>query len=758
MILPDAVFAMLNWVLNRNAEAARDAPVRAGEIAHILLDSFVCLETLLTTWPDDTAQLEAPDTPAPIFAARAIRTALFGTPQRPTAAPSDDDDDDDDAFTTPNDIHTPTKPIPQGILLTPGTGTTRRKRVSFGRDVVSDNGSRTSLNSVGGGRDSNIFNGDKRGLRRTRLTEILEAARKKNPVAKAKEKSEKDANDSKSAKGDQAKIETTDKVKMKVESDGQPDADNHNPNDQDDGWEEDTDETVDVTTDMYHPHSSSGKFWKSKFDGYRSRALTELDALIRYKKLAKSYAANQDTKATQLAEQLRQEQERVILMEKRITESASQIFSRRLREGAAGSGEEKDNALADEADARRLSELTAEMLTYKERVQQLELELARLMAERGDDLVERRVNGQRSDAGPGPSPGTLLELQRELRRARTQVRENEQLRRQVRRQQGELETVNRRMARFEQDNKRLAAENASLVAAKQQKQQGAQADSARLLELRTRVREIEDECRQKDIEAKMARAETEAIREESKIRDAAKGEVIQKLHAKLNETKKKLRLALQKSGGDVAPTAELLLQRRKSWAPETERRRRGNKMDGGSADNNHGYAAILADKTSLDLRRPHGRPARSRTYTTTAANVLTNKPNLARVDLVNNKFPGIGISSSLHRRQQRRRTFEAGEDDESGDGDDGLEQDELEPDELEQDELEQDELEQELGLEGGLRNNEDDVSAISILESPRRAAVLARIAKRKLKREKTLEGQGQENLWLWRHGTSRGMA
>src|SRR5688572_26253027 len=76
----------------------------------------------------DTTVADQPDTPAPVFAARAFKSVLFGAqgaPSNPKApCPS----------TVALDVKdTPSKP--PGILLTPGTGTTRRKRVSFGHDV-----------------------------------------------------------------------------------------------------------------------------------------------------------------------------------------------------------------------------------------------------------------------------------------------------------------------------------------------------------------------------------------------------------------------------------------------------------------------------------------------------------------------------------------------------------------------------------------------------------------------------------------------
>lgn len=75
-----------------------------------------------------------PETPAPLFAVRAFKQALFGTPKpsttrlRHTAATTWQDRARDDV-----ELLSPTK---RGILLTPGTGSTaRRKTVTFGRQL-----------------------------------------------------------------------------------------------------------------------------------------------------------------------------------------------------------------------------------------------------------------------------------------------------------------------------------------------------------------------------------------------------------------------------------------------------------------------------------------------------------------------------------------------------------------------------------------------------------------------------------------------
>jgi hypothetical protein len=87
---------------------------------------------------DEAAEL--PETPAPVFAARALKSAIFGAPDPQEDETFYEGEDESEDITTQDTAQgmsrsmSPTKP--QGILLTPGTGTTRRKTVSFGNEVV----------------------------------------------------------------------------------------------------------------------------------------------------------------------------------------------------------------------------------------------------------------------------------------------------------------------------------------------------------------------------------------------------------------------------------------------------------------------------------------------------------------------------------------------------------------------------------------------------------------------------------------------
>src|SRR3569833_257094 len=120
---------MLGWVLKRSLDSASDAPAVSPGESSATKDP----RRVANKMKDDT-QFEQPDTPAPVFAARAFKTALFGTPARVDRAPLPAVNTVAVTKDICGDDKEPKSPAkPPGILLTPGTATARRKRVSFGR-------------------------------------------------------------------------------------------------------------------------------------------------------------------------------------------------------------------------------------------------------------------------------------------------------------------------------------------------------------------------------------------------------------------------------------------------------------------------------------------------------------------------------------------------------------------------------------------------------------------------------------------------
>ncbi|APA07780.1 hypothetical protein SS1G_00631 [Sclerotinia sclerotiorum 1980 UF-70] len=274
---------------------------------------------------------EAPETPAPVFAARALKSAFFGTPGLPLDDTLYGIENEDDP-TTSRDTRLPhylsaSPSKPPGILMTPGTAATRRKTVSFGSDVDDNEGKDRPQKIVGRAATPGKVLASRSSQaeelsqpsRKTSLLKTLEnsrgsdsAFRRRNQFSAAssilpnstltKEKDVVKSNDTKEAKKSRSNG-------LELAKEPVPGADSD----------------ADVTVDINDPRSQSGKFWKSEFQKYHDEAQTQMKKLVEYKQLAKSYAKKKDAEALDLAEKLKEEQAKVATMENNITELMSQI-------------------------------------------------------------------------------------------------------------------------------------------------------------------------------------------------------------------------------------------------------------------------------------------------------------------------------------------------------------------------------------------------------------------------------------------------
>ncbi|KAK0720655.1 spindle pole body formation-associated protein-domain-containing protein [Lasiosphaeris hirsuta] len=448
---------MISWALRRNSESAKDA-----------------------LGADDT-QVDVPDTPAPVFAVRALKTALFGTPApRERAAPVDKVAQQKAASASQPEDRSPIKPA--GILLTPGTGTTRRKRVSFGRDVkagaVIEKPSTSGLpdecpgkfpspwagNGNGSETSTNSGNGPHRA--KTRLTAAMENARKGKVTESATDAKEPE-----------------------------------------DAWEEidEDDFDADVTVDLNEPHSRSGKYWKSYFESYHADAKAEMEKLVKYKLLAKSYAKKKDAEAVDLNQKLKEEQEKVKGMEQKVAELGRQVATRARRTGG-----DYDPGLMDE-----LTKQTALSLEYKKQVDELEA----ILLENADYESDDREQRQRRIASPRTQK-TLLETQRELRRARSQVRELDKLREERDRLRSELKFAEQRAAKLVEENRRISGDLTH--------------GTSTIRDLERKLEESKAETLQKDGELKKLRKDYDKLKDDAKARYSEAHQVLQKKNDKIS--------------------------------------------------------------------------------------------------------------------------------------------------------------------------------------------------------------------------------
>ncbi|KAH6686331.1 spindle pole body formation-associated protein-domain-containing protein [Plectosphaerella plurivora] len=454
---------MLGWVLRKGLDGAT-GKVRSAE-------------------PDDTQYIEQPDTPAPVFAARALKSAIFGTPGLP-----DDPTTIEVTGPIPDDMpevksRTPPKP-PQGILLTPGTGTSRRKRVSFDHQAVEKPETATGRarrRSEGGSRISKLFSSQKNG-----------ANTKKAPLA------DREAN---------VPAPAPERPQTQPAFDADDSAD--------DGWEEEEVDNCmhDITLDLNEPLSRSGKYWKSEFEQYHQDARAEMEKLLKYKQLAKSYAKMKDAEAIDLGHKLKEEQQKMVAMEKRITEMAAQIANRRQ------SGDVDDSADL----MKNLAKQTALAVQYRTQVQDLEAMVGE--SEGGNDADSEH---RRRRASPRTQK-TLLETQRELRRARTHIKENADLRAQLRRLQAQLD---------------VAEEKAAQLAARKSlegEESGHKGPAS--------AQEI-DELR---LENRLLKNELQALKEATVQKELDTKQVLEKTTAKISDLKKEIKTLKAGRPADTKP-------------------------------------------------------------------------------------------------------------------------------------------------------------------------------------------------------------
>ncbi|KAG9531632.1 hypothetical protein KCU93_g1642, partial [Aureobasidium melanogenum] len=239
---------------------------------------------------------EVPETPAHVFAARAFKHAIFGTPAPPNEAtyaqetttrqsveidskprivpvemPTRSKDDINAILLPSAPGLSPTKP--NGILMTPGT-TRRNKSVSFGAQVL-DNESKKQASSAFPG-DGLAQPSSTSNRARTRLTAQLQEVRDSAQKGKT--------NQAQRAKDD-----------------------------------------TDLTMDYMEPRSQSGKYWKREYESYADNTQREMKKLVIKQKAAKDYAKEKEDEVANLQTQLRQERLKVEKLEAKTKELAAQM-------------------------------------------------------------------------------------------------------------------------------------------------------------------------------------------------------------------------------------------------------------------------------------------------------------------------------------------------------------------------------------------------------------------------------------------------
>ncbi len=407
---------------------------------------------------DCSTLLEPPETPAPVFAVRAFKTAIFGTPhtidvEPPNPSLTSNEDaanmkkasapitKDLDAAARPNpsftqsDNHTVTAktnflPSPtKGILLTPGTAALRRKTVSFGAALIdnegykSTNASRSGLPSDFPGNYPSPWTskaGKSGRQQQTALTRSLLNVREEMVATQ---------------QGGQAA--TTTKVAPPQDIGQRRISKSRHGSEA-----EQPDQEADITLDFNEPRSCSGQHWKREYEHYEDKTRHEMKKLVRYRRMAKSYAMKKDAEATDLIEKLRKERAKVVRMEEEVSELAAQMIS----DPVAG-----DNGGPEQAQIMKaLAKQTALAFEYKRKVDQFEAALA----QHGHPKTNNNSQATKTFARP-ESEENPKGMSQALKSAREQLQEMASL-------QSEMVTLRTTVSDAEQKATTLHEENISL--------------------------------------------------------------------------------------------------------------------------------------------------------------------------------------------------------------------------------------------------------------------------------------------------------
>lgn len=373
--------------------------------------------TLVSGFIDTSKVQEPPETPAPVFALRAFKSALFGTPgaeedetgrvsrgkEQPASLPRNESDSRKDPSgegarnTTAarktdigqagNTMASPTK----SILVTPGTTSNRRKTVSFGDGVVdnerkqespSKNSSSIAPTTLTPNTGSQWSSGSSDGKPRSKLTQALMDSR---------DKRSKDSERTQGLKPEETRFPGS-TPKATTPSSGNYDNDD--------------------TINLNEPRSQSGKYWKTEFDNYRTRTDREIRRLVQYRSVAKAYARKKDEEAVRLAEKLKQEEDRVAEMERHVSQLASTMVAEESRA-------DKEQLIQD------LTKQTALALQYKHRVSLLRkaLEQHGVVSSEFDDPKEHPEANNNSSDKNDKTAEELRKTQKALEQANAKIEE-----------------------------------------------------------------------------------------------------------------------------------------------------------------------------------------------------------------------------------------------------------------------------------------------------------------------------------------------
>ena len=312
---------------------------------------------------------DAPDTPAHIFAARAFKSLLFGTPapndatvERPKRLSRLDNlIESPHSHSTDNVLDLPAHPLMQprrsdpmaspskGILVAPGSISTKRKSVTFGalsRDLdavqnIVELGRRQTEDTLPSPVPSPAkvkFCGLQQDLRRTLFEERTgSSGGEKGAIAEHKRQAGADNEN-------ERKISTTAAPTQEKSTFIQPT------------------QTIgtlpeEQTFDLNQPRSTSGQHWKREYERDHGNSKVEMKRLIQYNQMTKSYAEKRDRDAVTMTQRLNAAETKAKSLEKKIQKLTAQLMDAKTQGG------DQDSILNEVANQ------TAEVMKYQSKAE-----------------------------------------------------------------------------------------------------------------------------------------------------------------------------------------------------------------------------------------------------------------------------------------------------------------------------------------------------------------------------------------------------
>ena len=396
---------------------------------------------------------EPPETPAHLFAVKAFKTAIWGTPvpythkdpiignrsQQPAGRRQNIESKGDGAAIEEWEVEdkpalmkarhadpmaSPTK----GILVTPGASTAKRKTVSWGglpQDAVNpalavepNDGSKRTQDYQKSLAD--VERSAKEDLRRS----LFQSKAKLSTLEEEGEKESReklDESNSKASSTSQRNDAETTKA-----------ADGHVNHD------------ADVTIDLSSPRSQSGKHWKQEYQREHDASKVEMKKLIQYSQITKAFAANRDSEVNRLNRKWQDADAKVKSMEAKVSDLAAQLMDAKIQD-------DKQAELVNEVASQ-----TAKALRYKQKAEKYKLALVneQPLPESTDEETEGRAGGTSHEPKLAELRSEAVQLQKAVTRAETRASELEKENATLK---NSLVRVKEEMKKFEVRNKEREA-------------------------------------------------------------------------------------------------------------------------------------------------------------------------------------------------------------------------------------------------------------------------------------------------------------